>query len=400
MIWDNPGHQLDIQGNKYLKIKNIYLFGFDEVAKKMYDFLKWLKIDDDFNILFIWDKTEHEDVVVPCIFCGKQVVIYDEHNHPDQIVNNKENSIVVFKSRSQTRRLDRIRKMLGDDTSIFFMEPSIIAVDNFIQSFICIYMMYKYNKLVSHWTNYLITSKCNLNCEHCLNFNNYLKKKEDGSLDAFREHFDTLFGKFDYLYSLHFTGGETQLAKDFCKKIEILEQYKDRIFEFFVITNGTIIPPDENLHALKAMNGWVLIDDYSDSVKATKIDQITEKLNSFGIKYCVSKAQFWYDLSVDCTNYSTQTPKELELHKDACNRYLHEFADGNIYACCYQEYAHRANKGGIDEDDYIRITEKSKMEILEFRQGYSSKGYTSLCPKCRGLGELAVKVPAAIQTKR
>lgn len=398
MIWNNPGHELDEIGNEFLKIKNIRIFGFDEVARKTYDFIKWLGIIDDFDINFIWDETEHEDIIVPDVFCGKCVVTYNCSSSIEEIIDTNENTIIVLQDRKQTRRLERIRKIGAKQ--VFFMNPSHLGKDNFVQNFICIYMMYKYGKLVSHWTNYLITMRCNLNCNYCLNYNNFLKNQEDVPLNLFREHFQILFSKFDYLYSLHFSGGETQLTKDLIEKIDIVNQYRDRIFDFFIITNGTIIPDDKVLEAVKLSGGWFLIDDYSESVKNSKIDEIKNKLDQYGIGYVVSKASYWFDLSIDTYRHEYSSNDDLVQHKNNCHNYLHEFADGNIYSCCYQEYAYRAGKGILDDGDYISIRDNSKMEILEFRQGYSLNGFTSLCHRCRGLGDTAKKVDVAVQIRK
>ncbi len=398
MIWNNPGHELDEVGSRYLNIKNIRIFGFDNIAKKTYEFIKWLGIESDFDITFIWDTTEHENESVSDCFCGKKVIKYNSDSKNNEIIDSIEDTVVVLKDREQTRRLERIKKMGVEH--IFFMKPSHLGKDNFVQNFVCVYMMYKYGKLVSHWTNYLVTMRCNLNCKYCLNYNNYLKNPEDITMDAFENHFEILFDKFDYLYSLHFTGGETQLTKDLDKKIAFLGKYKNRIFDFFIITNGTIVPNDRVLEAVKTQNGWFLIDDYTDSVSFSKIDEIKNKLDKYGIEYIVSKAPYWMDLSIDRYEYECKEKEDLVQHKNNCHNYLHEFADGNIYACCYQQYAYRAGKGVLEDDDYISIKDKSKMEILEFRQGYSINGYTSLCHRCRGLGDTAKQVEVAEQIRK
>ena len=46
MKWINPGHQLDKLGDRYLKVKNLYIYGVDEKSKKTYDFLRCLGIAD------------------------------------------------------------------------------------------------------------------------------------------------------------------------------------------------------------------------------------------------------------------------------------------------------------------------------------------------------------------
>ncbi len=52
------------------------------------------------------------------------------------------------------------------------------------------------------------------------------------------------------------------------------------------------------------------------------------------------------------------------------------------------------------ENDYIDIASTPKMEILEFRQGYTKKGYVDLCGRCRGIGCNAKKIDVAVQIPR
>jgi hypothetical protein len=225
-----------------------------------------------------------------------------------------------------------------------------------------------------------------------------LKTPKHITYENFKEHIDTIFSKFDYLYSLHFTGGEPLLVRDLPRFIRyLLENYKDRIFDFFIISNATIMPTEETLTAIKAINGSFLLDDYSATVPCSNIEGIKKILTAKKIDYTVNKAENWYDLDFENTDNGRFTEEELECYKDSCHSFLHEFAEKRIYACCYQQYAYRAGIGTLTANDYIDIATTSKMEILEFRQGYTQKGYIDFCRHCRGIGYNVKKVDAAVQ---
>lgn len=397
MKWTNPGHQLDDLGARYLKVKNLYLYGTDESAKQAYEFLCWLGVAEEFEISFVVDRAalgrKRQGT-----FCGKRVI-------PFQTILCKEvqkspgTAAVALLWSGQSAERELLEQ--AHVNNIFYLSHSHNRRDNFIQNFICIWLMYKHGKLLSHWTNYLVTMRCNLNCKHCLNFNEFLESPQDITFENAKEHFDTVFSKFDYLYSLHLCGGEPMLAKELPRIIRYLvENYKDRIFNFFIITNGTVIPSVETLAAVKSLNGGFLIDDYSGSVLRTKVDEIKNTLESHEIWYKVNKAESWFDLDIDNTDNSDMAEQALEYLKDNCNTFLHEFGEKRIYACCYQQYAHRAGIGEIGVDDYIEIADTSKMEILEFRQGYTRKGYVDFCKRCRGIGTNAKLIPAAVQIPR
>ncbi len=397
MKWSNPGHQLDELGERYLKVKNLYIYGVDEKAKKAYNALKWLGIAEEFCISFVQDITVYNQESEH-VFCEKPIIPF-QTVLCDEVRIAPGECVVALPWIAQTCERE-ILEQIGL-TNIFYLIPSHNRCDNFIQNFVCVWLMYKHGKLLSHWTNFVTTLKCNLNCKHCLNFNDLLKDPQHVTFEVYKDHIDTIFSKFDYLYSLHFTGGEPMLVKDLPRFIRyLLDNYKDRIFEFFVISNATIMPTEETLSAVKEINGSFLLDDYSATVPNSKLEEIERVLKVKKVDYSVNKVESWYDLDFENTDNSNFSEEELECYKDSCNSCLHEFAEKRIYACCYQQYANRAGIGTLTENDYIDIATTSKMEILEFRQGYTKKGYIDFCKQCKGIGCNAKKVEAAVQMPR
>ncbi len=397
MKWTNPGHQMDYLGAKYLEVTNLYIYGVDEKAKKTYEFLCWLGVADEFDISFVLDVTvlnqrERRE------FCGKRIIAF-QTDLCEEMQAAPEFAVIALPWIAQTTE----RKILEQKgvKNIFYLLHSHNRSDNFIQNFLCVWMMYKHNKLISHWTSYLVTSRCNLNCKYCLNFTEYISSPTDITFEMFKENIDAIFSKFDYLYSLHLCGGEPLMAKELPQMISYIEEnYKDRIFDFFLITNGTLMPNSKVISAIKSLDGHFLIDDYSATVQNTKLENIKEILENNQIEYAINKVDFWFDLDIEHTDYSTLSEVDLECHKDSCQRFLHDIGEKRIYGCCYQQYAHRAGKAVLEEGDYIEIDSASKMEILEFRQGYTKKGYVSFCKNCRGIGDSAKLTPAAVQIPR
>lgn len=391
MKWTNPGHQLDDLGKKYLKVENLYIYGTSEMAKQAYDFLCWLGVADEFDISFVLDIPEGSAET----FCGRPVIAL-QTDFRKEISSAPEKVAVALSWYTETCPRE-ISEQAGV-TNIFYLANSNGRHDNFIQHFICVWLMYKHGKLLSHWTNFRTTGRCNLNCRDCLNFNNLITEPKDVTFEEFKEHIDTVFSKFDYLYSLHFTGGEPMLVKELPHMIRYLgEKYGNRIFDFFVITNGTMIPSEEVIDAVKSVGGHFLIDDYSETVSRTKVGEIKSALDSHNVKYTVNKTPSWFQLDVENTDNSEMSDEELEKYKDGCNTFLCDFGEKKIYACCWQKYAECAGIGKLEENDYIEIASTPKMEILEFRQGYTKKGYVDLCKHCKGIGGSAQMVPAALQ---
>lgn len=389
MKWTNPGHQLDEKGRKFSHVKNLYIWDAGNAGKKCLEFIRWLKIDADFNIRFVDSDKEKQHAE----FCGIPVISPDELSDP-------ETSVVVIAISGDSYKEVTLVLERGGFSCYFFWNHAHNSKRNFVQHFLCVYLMYKHGKLLSHWTDMLVTLRCNLNCKGCLNFNEHIENPIDYSLEEYKAHIDTVFSKFDYLYSAHYAGGEPFINKQFPMFLRYMnENYRARYFDMFVITNGTIVPGDELISALKESGCWVFIDDYRDTVPLSvkTLPLLEQTLTENGIRFVTGKAKFWYDVGLQETDYSDLSEEEMIHHRDSCHTFLQGFKDGKIFSCCYTEYASTAGLIDYNQNDYIDIAAASKMELLEFRQGYTKTGYVELCRRCKGIGKDAVTIPAAVQ---
>lgn len=388
MKWTKRGHELDELGAKYLQIKNLYIWGAGENGKKCFEFLQWLKIADDFNIEFI-DKDMEK---VKTEFCGKSV------EHISALMDDSldlQHSVIV---RSFSGIEEEFEQKLKARTHYFYWIVKHNSKQNFVQNFVCVYYMYKYGKLLSHWMNVVTTLKCNLNCKGCLNFNNYIKNPQDMTLEDFKKHIDIVFSKFDMHYSIHFSGGEPFLNRELPQLLRYLsDHYKGRYYDVFVITNGTVLPGEALLAELKNGGVHVLIDDYRSTVPlaVSNLPKLEQKLCEYEIKYEIGKADFWYDTLTQTSTFDSA--EELIAHRDRCNLFLQGFGNGRLYSCGYTQFGVTAGLISEDSNDYLDIENASKMELLEFRQGYTLNGYVDFCKVCSGIGEDSIKIPAAVQ---
>ncbi|GHT01674.1 hypothetical protein AGMMS50276_30180 [Synergistales bacterium] len=284
MKWTNRGHELDELGARYVQVRNLYIWGavrkWEALAKLLgwlgfsrwkhavpysgeacVKFLRWLGIADDFQIRFVDSASAKWGTDV----CGYRVI-----SPNDFFASVNASDVVVI---TPLGRYDEIvdsfpANIRGGMGNVFnWSNINNKQTNEFIRHFLCVYLLYKYDKLLSHWANYNVTTRCNLNCKNCLNFSGYINVQQDKTFDDFKNHIDVVFSKFDYLYSLHFTGGESLLNKDLCKMLKYIgDEYGDRVYDLFFITNGTLIPNQELLDVLRQVNCWVIIDDYSASV--------------------------------------------------------------------------------------------------------------------------------------
>lgn len=202
---------------------------------------------------------------------------------------------------------------------------------------------------------------------------------------------DLFFSCVDYIMLFHVSGGEPMLYKHTADLIEYIDKnYGHKIGTLRTVTNGTVVPKEEVLDKLSKCNIEITVDDYREAVPRfnNRFDQLIEKLEEYNIKYYINKAESWIDLAPDTTDYSKLPEEELIQHRDSCSQSWEELRDGKIYSCNYAAYATVAGIAGEQdlEETYNleKFTLEKKKELVEFRLGYTEKGYTNFCKKCRG----------------
>ena len=181
------------------------------------------------------------------------------------------------------------------------------------------------------------------------------------------------------------------LYKHLADIVEYIDKnYGNKIGTLRTVTNGTVIPNDDILSRLSKCSIEVTVDDYRDAVPQYRenFDKIIDKFNEYGIKYYINKVDSWIDLAPERTDYSMMSDEQLQRHRAECNQSWQERRDGKLYSCNYAAYATVAGLAGEQDEeetfDLNAITTKQKKELIEFRLGYTSKGYTNFCKKCRG----------------
>ena len=91
-----------------------------------------------------------------------------------------------------------------------------------------------------------------------------------------------------------------------------------------------------------------------------------------------------YPSETDRSKYSDSELQELFCR---CHNPWSTLRMGKISSCNYAGYA---SKAGICEDqsneyfDLRKYSKNMKKELIEFRTGFSEKGYTEFCRKCEG----------------
>lgn len=385
MKWQNKGHEYDEMYTNIEKKKVFYLFGAGDRGKQFVESFK--------NELCIAGYIDNSQSKHKRVINGYECFYLDE-------INLNENTGVII-TMDQFSLSGAVKQL---ENNGFIKRKDFFLLDEFIS----VYFVYKYNKVYFSTISFLPSTVCNLNCRHCLNFNPFAKKFYFRSLDDLINDVDLFFSIVDYIMVFHLSGGEPFLYKQTPDIVEyISSRYSDKIGTFRMVTNGTIVPSDEVLERIARCKIEIKIDDYRDQVPRfnDKFELLNKKLSQFGIKHYAFKVDEWIDLAPEKTDYSSYTEDELIFHRDSCNQSWEELRGGRLYSCNYAAYAMVAGIAGeqdLEETfDLKQVNETNKKELVEFRLGFTQKGYTEFCKKCRGFTpDNSETVPAAVQNEK
>lgn len=384
MKWKNKGHEYDETYYQMENKKRFYLFGAGDYGRQFYNnFKKEVKI-----VGFVDNDVKKQKM---CI-CG--VPCYSL----SQVELNETDGIIVTMSQiARVKPVEQLKEAGYIKDKDFFI----------IEEFISVYYAYKHHKVYFSSISFLPSTACNLNCRNCLNFNPFAKHFYVREWDELIKDVDLFFSCVDYIMIFHVSGGEPLIYKHIADLIEYIDKnYGDRIGTLRTVTNGTVVPQEEILKKLSKCNIEVTVDDYRDAIPSCKdqFDQLIQKLEEYHIRYYINKVDSWIDLAPERTDYSYLPDEQLVKHRSDCNQSCQELRDGKIYSCNYAAYATVAGIAGEEDTEEVydikQYTPEQQKELIEFRLGYTTKGYTNFCKKCRGFViENAEEVQPAVQVE-
>lgn len=368
MKWKNRGHEYDHMYDQIREKKSFYLFGAGDYGRQFLNVL-----DKEIEIKGFID---NDFLKQGSMIRGKKCYSLE------QITLSADEGIVVTMSQiARVEAIEQLKKYGYTKNVDFFI----------IEEFLSVYHVYKNNQVYFSSISFLPSTACNLNCRNCLNFNPFAKQFYVREWEDLVKDVDLFFSCVDRIMLFHISGGEPLIYKHTADLVTYIDKYYgDRIDTLRMVTNGTIVPRDEMLQKLAKCRLEITVDDYREAVPqfADRFDQLTRKLDEYHIKYYINKADSWIDLAPERTDYSHWPEEQLEKHRESCSQSWQELRDGKLYSCNYAAYATVAGIAG-EQDleevyDLTEFTVEKKKELVEFRLGYTTKGYTNFCKKCRG----------------
>ena len=251
-----------------------------------------------------------------------------------------------------------------------------------------------------HRLQYIVTERCSLRCKDCVSLMQYYQKPEDVDIDYYRESFERLLNLADNISELRIFGGEPFMNRGTYK---LIERYAplEKIASIQVYTNGTIIPDENNLHAMESDKVTLHISNYIHNEE--RISHLVERIKNYAIKYFVRQ----YDSWEDCGNldYRNHSVKELENIFSRCvDRNCYTFFRGQFHRCPRSGFAMHLGAMPDVPNDYVDFTDKEKSDqtLREELMKLCQKTFIEACNYCDGIdyGLERTHIPAGEQVEK
>jgi uncharacterized Fe-S cluster-containing radical SAM superfamily protein len=255
------------------------------------------------------------------------------------------------------------------------------------------------------------TLRCSLKCKLCCTYSPYYNPAPHFSYETLAKTVDKYFKIVNHVGKFTISGGEPFLHEDLHKVIEKVSGYFDQIDTFEIITNGTIIPKDDVIEAIKKyrdkMN--IMIDHYGDlSRNINEVSRIfTENGINFRIRdYCSDNPHCggWVDFGDFSQKHFTKEDIEAKFNKCAYPgklQFCFSTMGGEMHPCtpsrrCMELGIIPRNKGEyidlFDENVSIEEQRQKFYDILNMKS-------LSACAYCNGLCDDSERFMPAEQLK-
>lgn len=165
----------------------------------------------------------------------------------------------------------------------------------------------------------ITTHNCTLRCKLCSERTSEYNNRYMPTLEYLKKELDEVFKIFDYIMKFEVTGGEALTRKDLDELLKYLYNFKTQFGRVRLLTNGTIVPPDSVVEALKLFGEQadVLVDDYGEGISINAVKAV-DKLKENNIS-CIHRKQDagnmhcggWVDFGDLTKKHSEEEAKQL-----------------------------------------------------------------------------------------
>ncbi len=263
-----------------------------------------------------------------------------------------------------------------------------------IYRFACKVLYKVFGYLYMYHVEIPVTQRCNLRCKNCVFLMPYFEKPVDYQLEKTTEYMRRMLDCVDAIQILRILGGEPFLYHDLGEVVkEALASSKVRTVE--IVTNGTIVPPEEMIDLLKNPKLKIQISDYGKLSR--KRDEITDFCSRNGINCVVrgSDEKNWFDAGD--LHFRKRNAKELKKQFKRCGEICRNLLDGKLYFCPRAAFGSKLEIPDVESDYVDFTTPQDRKKLRDEIYALNQKKFILACNYCNEGTDDYVPIPVAEQ---
>ena len=239
----------------------------------------------------------------------------------------------------------------------------------------------------------LVTLRCTLNCDKCaVRVPDLRKNRMDVPAHDLVQDIRALLSRVDFIYAVVITGGEAFLHPGIGEVVQALVD-SGKVGCISVETNGTIIPNDEVLAALKEAKAAIQISKYAHALQP-RVETLKDVLKENGLSYTHESGTFWHDKAPLNQLQGGCAEKRFRVCTQPLCLY---YRTGKLHLCAESVFLLEAGLAPDRKEDYIDIYAANPGTFRAELQKLLKKRSLSICTRCIGRTYKTPKIPVAVQ---
>lgn len=287
---------------------------------------------------------------------------------------------------------DAARNKGWEEQNIFLKSQNILETLTAHRTKIWAIINGKYNYL--RQVELVLTTKCSLRCRDCANLMQYYEKPYDIEPKKVTAAFKKFVRYFDEINTVVLVGGEPLLSKNLTEIILFLADFH-QVNHIHIFTNGTIIPHEKDICALKNAKVKIIISDYGKLSRNR--DNLINWCKKNKVKYHLKSEDLEWGYIGDMQPRK-RTPKMLQKQFRNCNNYCRSILNGKLFYC--PRAAHSDDLGYVKESrDYVDLL-SGKVSRSAIMNIVYSLTYFAACDYCNYGTKEMVPIKPGVQMQR
>ncbi len=265
--------------------------------------------------------------------------------------------------------------------------------------------------LYMHKISFYPTLKCNLRCKLCAVSSPYYEAPYHPEMQRLCGHVDRYFEIVHKVGMVSISGGEPFIRSDLSEFIMHIAKHSDKVNQFDVVTNGSIVPGDKLVDSFSALGSKlrIIVDDYGPNLSRV-VQKVCDKLSRLKEAKVEMRKQYdgaycggWVDYGISESSRKKSDEEAKQLYTKCAYptkiKFCASIVDGILYPCAPLRRFIELNVIEARPDETFDLYDKTYTddEIRERIAALYSKDVLSACAYCNGLCDDSVRYAPAEQ---